>query len=383
MLEKALRGGKVYYAWLALLLAVIAAGVLAWLYQLRHGLGVTGMTRDVSWGLYIAQFTFMVGVAASAVMVAVPYYFHDHKVFKPVVILGEFLAVSAVIVCMLFIFVDLGKPARVLNVLLHPSPHSVMFWDMCVLAGYLLLNITIGWAMLGAEKKGVSPPRWAHGLSLAAIPWAVSIHTVTAFLYAGLPGRHYWLSAIMAARFLASAFAAGPALLILICLLLRRRAGLRLEDGAVTSLAKVVAYAMAANVFFFLLEVFTATYSGVPAHAESLSYLFFGLEGLHALTPFMWAAAVLAFAGLALLITPRWRRSPGLLPWGLAAVFLACWLDKGVGLVLAGFVPSPFGEVHDYSPTGIEILILLGVYAIGALVLTALYKVVIAVRQEA
>ena len=180
------------------------------------------MSRDVSWGLYIAQFTFLVGIAASAVMLVLPYYLHDYKAFGKITILGEFLAVAAVVMCVTFIFVDLGQPSRVLYVLLYPSPTSVLFWDMIVLNGYLILNIVTGWTVLTSDKKGMPPPAWVKPLIYLSIPWAISIHTVTAFIYAGLPGRSFWLTAIMAPRFLASAFASGPALLILFCLVMKR-----------------------------------------------------------------------------------------------------------------------------------------------------------------
>jgi molybdopterin-containing oxidoreductase family membrane subunit len=382
VLEKALYGSKRYYAWIGFLMIIIIAGLAAYLKQFDYGLGVTGMSRDVSWGLYISQFTFMVGVAASAVMVAIPYYLHDHKAFGQIVILGEFLAVSAVIVCMLFIFVDMGQPTRVLNMILHPTPNSVMFWDMCVLGGYLLLNFVIGWTVLGAEHKGFPPPPWVKVLTYIAIPWAVSIHTVTAFLYAGLPGRDYWLSAITAARFLASAFAAGPALLIILCLILRKLTSFKTPPEAIQSLAKIVTYAMIANVFFFLLEVFTAFYSDIPGHMATFQYLFVGLDGHNNLVPFMWSAAVLAFLGITLLLIPRMRRNEKILFIALIAVFIAAWLDKGIGLVLGGFVPNAFGKVTEYVPSITEITIILGVYAIGLLLLTILYKVVIAVREQ-
>jgi molybdopterin-containing oxidoreductase family membrane subunit len=266
MLEKALRGNRGYWMWIALLMGIIGVGFLFYLQQLRDGLTITGMSRDVSWGFYVAQFTYLVGVAASAVMLVMPYYLHDYKKFGKIVILGEFLAVSAVSMCVLFIFVDLGQPFRVMNVVLYPTLNSVMFWDMIVLSGYFVLNIIIGWATLGAERKGVKPADWVKPLIYLSIPWAVSIHTVTAFLYAGLPGRHLWLTAILAARFLASAFASGPALLIILCLIVRRVTRFDPGKEAIQTLAKIVTYAMITNVFFLLLEFFTAFYSGIPGH---------------------------------------------------------------------------------------------------------------------
>lgn len=380
MLEKALHGSKLYWAWIAFLLVVIGTGVLAYANQLQNGLVVTGMSRDVSWGLYIAQFAFFVGVAASGVMVAIPYYLHNFKEFGKVVIFGEFLAVAAVLMAMLFVLVDLGQPTRILNVILYATPHAMIFWDMVVLSSYLVVNILIGWAALGAERKGFPPPKWAHVLSYVAIPLAVSIHTVTAFLFCGLPGRSYWMTAILAARFLSSAFAAGPALLILLCLIMRRLTAFKVSDAAVDALSKIVCYAMIINVFFFVLEVFTSFYSNIPSHTAPLEYLFFGLDGASNLVPFMWAAAVLAFASIALLLVPKLRRNRRVLVAALVAVFAACWLDKGLGLVLAGFVPNSFEQVIQYVPTLNEILVIAGVYGIGVLVLTVLYKVAVGVR---
>ncbi|KJS83086.1 sulfate reduction electron transfer complex DsrMKJOP subunit DsrP [Desulfosporosinus sp. BICA1-9] len=384
MFERALTGSRRYWTWVFVLLAVITVGLYSYFKQYSYGLGVTGMSRDVSWGLYIAQFTFLVGVAASAVMLVLPYYLHDFKKFGKMVILGEFLAISSVIMSMLFIIVDLGQPLRVLNVILYPSPHSMMFWDMLVLSGYLVLNIVIGWTTLGAESKGSPSPAWVKPIIYLSIPWAVSIHTVTAFLYAGLPGRHLWLSAIMAARFLASAFAAGPAILILLCLLVRRVSRFDPDPGvgAIQALVKIVTYAMIANVFFYGLEFFTAFYSNIPEAKAPLKYLFVGLEGHTRLVPFMWTATILAFVGIGLLLFPSTRKNDKILSLALVAIIAANWIDKGMGLVISGFIPNPFDRVTEYVITYTEISVTLGVYAIGMLLLTILYKIAISVREQ-
>lgn len=384
MFERALTGSRRYWTWVFVLLVVIAIGFYSYLQQYSYGLGVTGMSRDVSWGLYIAQFTFLVGVAASAVMLVLPYYLHDFKKFGKMVILGEFLAIPSVIMSMLFIIVDMGQPMRVFNVILYPSPHSMMFWDMLVLFGYLVLNIVIGWTTLGAESKGCPTPAWVKPIIYLSIPWAVSIHTVTAFLYAGLPGRHLWLSAIMAARFLASAFAAGPAILILLCLVVRRVSKFDPDPGvgAIQSLVKIVTYAMIANVFFYVLELFTAFYSNIPEAMAPLKYLFVGLDGHTRLVPFMWTATILAFVGIGLLLFPSTRKNDKILPLALVAIIVANWIDKGMGLVIGGFIPNPFDRVTEYVITNIEISVTLGVYAIGVLLITILYKVAISVREQ-
>ncbi len=382
MFEKALTGSRRYWIWILALVAVIGLGFLFYLRQLSQGLAITGMSRDVSWGLYIAQFTFLVGVAASAVMVVLPYYLHDWKVFGKITILGEFLAVSAVTMCMLFIFVDMGQPMRAFNMILHPTPHSMMFWDMVSLGGYLFLNATIALVTLRAEQKAVAPPRWIRPVILLSIPWAISIHTVTAFLYSGLPGRSLWLTAILAPRFLASAFAAGPALLILLAMLMRRLTRFDAGREAIGKLALIVTYAMIANVFFIVMEIFTAFYSRIPEHVGQFEYMFFGLDGRSAFVPWMWTSVALAAASLVLLVAPKFRHNERLLAAACAAVFASLWIDKGVCLVVCGFIPSPLGTVTEYAPTVPEVSIALGIWAAGFLLVTLFYKIALTVRGE-
>ena len=382
MFEKAVVGSRRYWLWILGLFAVIGVGFLNYLRQLEVGLAITGLNRDVTWGLYIAQFTFLVGVAASAVMVVLPYYLHNWKVFSRVTILGEFLAISAVTMCMLFIFVDMGQPQRVMNVILHPTPHSIMFWDMVSLSGYLILNAVIALVTLSAERKGVAPPNWIKPVILLSIPWAISIHTVTAFLYNGLPGRSFWLTAILAPRFLASAFAAGPSLLILFCMLLRKLTWFDAGREPIRRLAVIVTYAMIVNVFFVLMEVFTVFYSGIPEHKLHFEYLFVGLDGHNSLVPWMWTSVILAVAALVLLIVPRWRRNDRILAVTCVIVFLSLWIDKGIGLIVGGFVPSPLGAITEYAPTLPEIAITLGVWAVGALIITVFYKITLSVRES-
>ena len=382
MLEKAFEGGRKYWIWILFLGAVALVGVYYYLQQFTYGLGITGMHRDVSWGLYIGQFTFLVGVAASAVMLVIPFYLHDYKTFSKIVILGEFLAISAVTMCILFIMADMGQPMRVMNVVLHPTPNSVMFWDFLVLSGYLVLNVLIGWVTLGSDKKGVPPPKWIKPLIYLSIPWAFSIHTVTAFLYAGLPGRHFWLSAIMAARFLASAFAGGPALLIILAMIVRNISKFDPGKEAIQAVGKIVAYAMFANIFFLGLEFFTAFYSSIPGHTSPFKYLYMGLEGHSELVPLMWTSTVLAAVSLLFLIFPATRKNEKSLVIACVMLFISLWIDKGFGLIVGGFVPNPFEEVHTYWPTMPEALITVGVWSIGFLILSMLYKIAVSVREQ-
>jgi Ni/Fe-hydrogenase subunit HybB-like protein len=382
MLEKALKGSRGYWVWVAFLIIVVMSGFFFYLRQLDYGLGITGMSRDVSWGLYIAQFTFLVGVAASAVMLVLPYYLHDYKAFGKITVMGEFLAVAAVIMCVLFIFVDLGQPSRVMNILLYPTPSSILFWDMVVISGYLLINIITGWVILSCDRKEIPPPCWVKPLIYLSIPWAISIHTVTAFIYAGLPGRSFWLTAIMAPRFLASAFASGPALLIIFCLILKHLGRFDAGIKAIRAMSKIVAYALAVSIFFVLVEIFTVFYGGLPEHEAHFIYLFAGLHGNNNLVPWMWTSTMLAFGAMVMLIIPQIRRNDGLLTIACIAVFVSLWIEKGLGLVITGFIPSPLEAITQYVPTGTEIGITLGVWAFGFLVLTLFYQIFVAVRSD-
>ncbi len=382
MLETALKGNKGYYRWMAAIVAVIGVGFACYLWQLKDGLGITGMSRDVSWGFYIAQFTFLVGVAASAVMLVIPYYLHNYKAFGKIAILGEFLAVASVSMCLMFILADLGQPMRALNMILHPTPGSVLFWDMIVLNGYLFLNIVIGWKVLEAERNEVMVAGWVKPLIYLSVPWAVSIHTVTAFLYCGLPGRGFWLTAILAPRFLASAFAAGPSLLILLCLLIRKITNFDPGREQIQSLAKIVTYAIIMNVFFFLCEVFVVFYSGIPEHMDHFKYLFVGLHGHGVLVPWMWTSMGLMALAILLLVNPATRKDESVLVVACICVFVGTWIDKGLGMISGGFVPNPLHHVNEYVPTTPEIVIAIGIYATGIFILSVLFKIVVTVKEE-
>ncbi len=352
------------------LLLTVLTGMAAYAVQNRHGLAVTGMYRDVSWGLYISQFTFAVGIAASSVVVLVPHYVHRAP-DGGLVFVGEALAVAALIEAFAFVFVDLGRPSRLLGLLVHASPSSVMFWDVLLLTTYLLLCA----AMLAAQTvdRSGTPGTCAQRLALASIPFALAIHIVTAMLYSGLAARVGWMSALLAPRFLATAFASGAALLLLIATSRCAAARFTVATGTTALLTNILSYALLAALLFTGLEAFTAGYSRLPPAAHHLHHLLdFGASGLG-----WWTllAHSLLIAALVLLLVPRARQRAGLVRLASAAALGGVFIEKGLLFVPSGFTPSPFGDLTSYRPSAVEVLVTAGIHALGALVFLALLRI--------
>lgn len=530
-----------YYAWLGVLTLLCLIGLNAYAKQFVHGLIVTGMSDQVSWGVYIANFTFLVGVAAAAVMLVIPVYIYRNEELHDLVIFGELLAVAAIIMCLAFVTVDLGRPDRFWHLIpglgQFNFPGSMLSWDVIVLNGYLLLNIHICGYLLYCRYRGRRPAKWFYiPFVFLAIIWAVSIHTVTAFLYVGLGGRHFWNSSIVGPRFLASAFTAGPALIILAMQVVRRVTAFfptgELEDGtransgagagsrrdvtpadlanlaralppfeavpeeirnqlmrvasvlavqpgeailrqgetgqdsffvldgrivvkreeggrlritrsvgpgeqfgetsaltnkprAATAVAEVpslvlrlpveafrqllqvpglnrvlrsrmserlmitdralmilrsiVQVSMLINVFLLLNELFKEFYSRT-AHVASSEYLFFGLHGYHALVPWIWAAIIFNLISMVLLILPV-SKSLKYLNIACVLAILGIWIEKGMGLVVPGFIPTPLGEIVEYAPSLNETLVCLGIWAFGLLCYTIFLRMSIPILQ--
>ena len=359
-------------------------GLHAYARQFVEGLQTTGMTNQVSWGAYIANFTFLVGVAAAAVMLVIPAYIYRNKHLQEVVIFGELMAVAVIIMCLLFVTVDLGRPDRFLHMIppfgILNFPESILAWDVIVLNGYLLLNLHICAYLLYCQYRS-RKPTWMFYIPFVFISifWAISIHTVTAFLYVGLAGRPYWHNPIVAPRFLASAFTAGPALLILTFQIVRSWTQYWIGDESIFTLRRIMTVAMIINVFLLGCEVFTEFYAET-VHVASAKYLYFGLHGHNGLVPWIWTAIALDFVGLALLITPLSHRI-GWLNLACGLCFVGIWIEKGMGLIIPGFVPTPLGDVVEYLPTFNETLICMGIWAFGILIYSWMLHVAIPILK--
>jgi molybdopterin-containing oxidoreductase family membrane subunit len=379
------RGSRWYYAWLALLGIMIATGIAGYSNQFRDGLIATAMRDQVSWGFYIGNFTFLVGVAAAAVLLVVPAYVYQWKPIKEVVVLGEMLAISALIMCLLYILVDTGSPHNLWHIfplLATPNfPSSMLVWDALVLNGYLLINATVVIHILyklfhGQEynKRIVVP------LVLLSIPWAVGIHTVTAFLYNGMASRPYWNASILAPRFLASAFCSGPAILLVLFQVLRKTAKFNIPDEAIWKIAELMAYTMFFNLFLLGAEIFKEFYSNTE-HVVFTRYLYFGLHGHRAVAPFAWFAVAASIAAFLLFVVPRTRRNPVTLNLGCFLIFAGVFIEKGMGLVIPGMTPDTLGEIYEYTPTVTEWMVAAGVFGIGFLVYTLLVKIAVPILE--
>jgi len=379
-----LRGGRGYWIWLGILAALFAFGALNYIGQLRAGLVVTGMSDQVSWGFYIANFAFLVGIAAAAVLLVIPAYIFHRKDVKAVVLLGEGMAVAAVIMAMLFVLVDIGRPDRAWHVIPFIGrfnfPSSLLAWDIVVLNGYLALNLLIPTYVHYCHYRGREPNLTLYfPVVVVAMFWAISIHTVTAFLFSSNAARPFWNVALLGPRFIASAFASGPALIILTLQVIRRVTDYPVSQSVIDTLALIMTVAMQISLFFVGAELFTDFYSETN-HAASMHYLFLGLEGFSGLRLWIWLAIALNLVAVTILsIHPLRRR---MLTLNIACVcgFLGIWLEKGMGLVIPGFIPTPLGEIFEYVPTATEFYIAIGIWAFGFLVFTLLAKASIAIE---
>ena len=380
-------GGRAYWLWLGLLSVLVIAGAVAYAVQLRYGLILTGMSDQVSWGFYIANFTFLVGIAAAAVLLVIPAYIFHREDIKSVVLIGEGLAVAAVLSAMLFVVVDLGRPDRMLHLLPMIGslnfPQSMLAWDVLVLSGYLALNLAIPFYVHYCHYRGREPNFAAYfPFVVLAIFWAISIHTVTAFLFSANSARPFWHVALLGPRFIATAFVSGPALIIIVLQLVDRFTRYPVPKSVIDTLALIMTVALQISLFFVGVELFTDFYNE-GAHAASVRYLYFGLEGMASLVPWVWTALAMNVVAVVILSIHPLRRRRLLLNIACVLAFFAIWIEKGMGFVVPGFIPTPLGEVFEYSPTLVELVLSAGIWAFGVLIFTLLARASIAIESGA
>ncbi len=377
-------GSKKYHLWMAFLTFVMLVGMYCYSIQLEHGLSVTGMNDSVSWGLYISNFTFLVGVAAAAVILVMPTYILKDIDFKQAVLIGEGIAVSALIMCLAFVVADMGGPSVLWHMIpgigVFNFPNSMLAWDVIALNGYLFINISIPFYILFKLYQGEKPnPKVYIPGAMLSVFWAVGIHLVTAFLYQGLQARPFWNNALLGPRFLASAFAAGPALIILVLAIIRTYTAFKIKNKTLKKIALVVTVAAQINLIMLVSELFKEFYAPTH-HSESAYYLFFGLHGKTALLPWIWTAISMNVLATIILSIHKLRNNFKVLFFACFLLFVAIWIEKGFGLIVPGFIPGAYGKIVEYTPTLIEIGVTLGIWALGAFVFTILAKTAIKIE---
>lgn len=372
------KGGTGYYAWLAFLAMLIVYGLYSYITQLDQGLIVTNMRDQVSWGFYISNFTFLVGVAAAAVLLVIPAYLYNFKPIKEIVLLGEMLAIAAIIMCLLFVISDMGRPERGWHILPFLGtmnfPASLLAWDVLVLNGYLAINcIAVFYVLYKLSYGKEYKMSFLWPIIILSIPWAVSIHTVTAFLYNGLSSRPFWNASILAPRFIASALCSGPALMIILFQIVRKVSEMEISNTAIFKIAELIAYAMGINLFLFMAEFFKEFYSG-SIHLAPMEYLYFGLHGHSNLVAWMWLAFIFNLSAFFLLLRPKTRENFFTLNMACVMIITGVYIEKGMGLIIPGFIPGTLGEIYEYGPSAVEKSVSMGVWAFGALFFTLLLK---------
>ncbi len=388
-LSSALRGvtsgGRGYHVWMASLTAVMLLGGYAYVVQASQGLSVTGMNDHVSWGLYISNMAFLVGVAAAAVILVMPAYVLEDVDFSQAVLIAEGVAVSALVMCLAFVMANSpGYPWKwwrlTPGIGLLNWPDSMLAWDVIALNGYLILNLAIPFYILYSHFVGREPSKKKYvPFIYLSVGWAVSIHLITAFLFAAPPARPLWNSPLLGPRFLASAFTAGPAFMILLLGFIRSQSKYPISDVAISKLATATTVAAQINlVMLFSDLVFEFRFP--THHSLSARYLFFGLGEHNALVPWIRTAIGLNVLATVVLMIHPLRRNPRWLMPACATLFVGIWIEKGIGLVIPGFIPSPLGEIVEYTPTWVELCVTAGIWALGLFVLTVLVRVALPIE---
>ncbi len=381
-----LKGNKWYYTWISSLLVLIVWGGLGYFEQLKNGLIVTNMNDSISWGFYIGNFTFLVGVAAAAILLVIPAYIYHWKPIKEITIFGELLAVSAVIMALGFVIADMGGPDRLWHMIpvigLLNFPDSLLAWDSIVLSLYFLLNFFIVTYLLYMHfiKKEYNKKIFDK-LILLSIPMAISIHTVTAFLFNGIAARPYWNSALLAPKFIASAFCSGPAVLLILFQILKKTTKFDIKKEAIWKIAELMAYSMFLYLFLFFSEIFKEVYSGTH-HLVHLKYLLLGVKGHTDLVIYAWASIIFSIVAFILFLIPKTRMNVITLNIGAVLIYIGVYIEKGIALIIPGFSPDSLGQLHIYKPSLIEIRTSVMIFSLGFLLFTFMSKIAVEIIFE-
>lgn len=357
----------------AVILAFLsAAGVAAWIFQLVHGLEVTGMNNGVSWGLYITTFMFFVGLSAGGLIVASSASVFGIKKYKRVAKPAVLLSTICIIAAAAFVVIDLGNAGRIFNLLLHPNFSSPLMWDVVVISSYLIINLLYLWLM---TRKNPDDAKIAV-VSHFALPVAILVHSVTAWIFGLQIAKAGWFSAVMAPLFVASALDSGLALLLIVLVVLNVTGAFKTVKELISSLAGLLATCIAIDGFLVFCELLTMGYPG-GSEAEHLALLMTGPTA-----PFFWGELVVGLAvPFLILIFRKCREKTALVVFASMLVVLGVFF-KRVWLLFTAFITfntsgapgvmsgsnalgnSGWILTGTYAPTAVEVVIVFGVVAL-------------------
>ncbi len=378
--EALLRGSRRYYLAAAGLAMVAAYGLYVWIF-VQHapiflgteegGLILTNLSDPVPWGLYVSFFVFWVGVAAAGIMAGVAAYVFNDKEFMKIAVIGEVQAIAALIIVFGLIMADVGRPLRAMVLLPQlPNLRSMLDWDFIVLTTYLLLNVIALVATVHYYRQDRPIPRsFLVPFIIVAAPFAIGIHTVTAFIFQALTARPIWNSPLLAPRFVATAFASGPAIMLLALYLAERYvSGFRVDFSVYKKTLYVVVCSLIIGLYFTLSEAQEIFwYTTEPLKRAQAEVLFLGYH-LPYVAALMWLWIGLGTAAAVLGVIPRVHNTRrGVLLVSVLAV-AAVLAEKTMTVVIPGYVPGVLGEVVPYYPSPTEVAITVGVHALGLLV---------------
>ncbi|WP_394235953.1 NrfD/PsrC family molybdoenzyme membrane anchor subunit [Niallia oryzisoli] len=357
-------------------------------YQLVNGLGVTGMNNIVSWGTYIMLFMFFVGLSAGGLIVSSSATVFNIPSFKVVAKPATILSTVCVIVAAGFIMVDLGNPFRMLNLLLHSNFKSPLMWDVMVISLYLVINVLYLYLMT-REKPNQKAMKI---MSSVALPVAILVHSVTAWIFGLQIARGAWHTAIMAPLFVASALDSGLALLLIVLVLLATFKVFVVEKKLITTLAGLLVTFVAVDAYLLLSEMITMIYPQGEAmhHAEVL------ISGQ--LAPYFWIQVILGLVvPLAILLFKKNREKMGLVVfssalivfgvlckriWLLFSAFVHPNIAEGQGITLGYNQQNIWSTVGTYSPSLVELMISVGLISFGILLFTFLAKKILVQKSS-
>ncbi|MCI5188876.1 MAG: hypothetical protein D3905_03545 [Candidatus Electrothrix sp. AS4_5] len=380
----AVKGGKVYYSWLLFLSFFVLVGLVTTYIQMTTGLIVTGATDQIIWELFVSNFIHCPSIASAAVLVVTPAYIYKRKDMKQLAVIGEAIAMVFVIIGFNFIFFHMGRPDRFWHTIpgigIFNFPSSVLTYDIIVLNVYLVLNAVAVFYYL--YKHYVDQPlntKFYTPLIWFAVAWGPFIHIITAFILSSNAQMAVWHSALMPFSFLAMAAAAGPALVIVIFLVIRKFTKLEIADSVIDFFSQVIIWGVGLLILMFAVEFFTELYPATH-HAAPLEYAIKGHNGMKPYTPWFWGVMTVFVVQFLLLCNSKIRKSYNfLLPLICISVFLSVLIEKPSVLIFPAFSPTPLGEYAVYHPTLIEICNVLFIWASGFMLLTMILKGVVGV----